>query len=78
MSKRKSWAAIAIERKTALSDLIDSLCESQSFEIEAGCSGEGPIVRACRAIRKPLPTELREWLREGDNEMGEEAFGDLT
>ena len=67
IAKRKSWARIASERKRALSELIDALCECSNFEVEAGCSGDGPLVRACRSIGKRQPAELRAWLKDEED-----------
>lgn len=54
----------AIER--ALVDLCTALVDCQSFEVEAGCSGEGPLVKAFEALGRDLPDELKEWLKQGD------------
>lgn len=49
--------------KAALSDLIDAIDEVNGYiDLESGCSGEGAVVRACRAINKPIPPNLRKWL----------------
>lgn len=58
--------------RDALKELANELCEIGDFEIEVGCSGEGPLVRAYRAMELPLPQPLKEWLEEADIMLGDE------
>lgn len=54
-----------MDAKQALSDLIDAIDEAGAFiDLEAGASGNGFVVDACRAIGKPIPPKLAEWLGE--------------
>jgi hypothetical protein len=53
--------------KQALSDLIDAIDEVHAFvDLEAGQDGNGDVVRACRAINKPIPHNLAQWFAEND------------
>ena len=61
--------------REAATELVQKLCAIRSFEIEAGCSGEGPLVKLIKALGKPIPTSLQEWLKEGDEEAGDDDFG---
>ena len=50
--------------RTALSDLIDAIDASGGFvDIECGQGGNGPVVRACRALGRTLPRNLAAWLK---------------
>lgn len=58
-----------ISATEALSDLIDAIDNVRGFiDLEAGCSGEGPVVRACEAIGKPIPPNLAAWLKECESD----------
>lgn len=49
--------------RVAVGDLIDDLDATGGFvELEAGRGGNGPAVRLCRMIFKPLPPRLKAWL----------------
>jgi hypothetical protein len=49
--------------RAAAGDLIDLLDATGGFiDLEAGCGGDGPLVRLCRLISKPLPARLKAWL----------------
>ena len=63
--KRRSNAALARDYKAALNALIESIDRTHAFKpLETGCDGEGAVVLACRAMAKPLPPNLRVWLRQ--------------
>jgi hypothetical protein len=52
-----------VRLRVAVGDLIDGLDASGAFvELEAGRGGDGPVVRLCRMISKPLPPRLKAWL----------------
>jgi hypothetical protein len=52
-----------------LADLIDGLDATGGFaELEAGLGGDGPVVRLCRMISKPLPPRLKAWLERTGTE----------
>ena len=49
--------------RAAVGDLIDLLDATGGFiDLEAGCGGDGPVVRLCRMVSKPLPPRLKAWL----------------
>ena len=53
--------------RVAVWDLIDSLDATGGFvDLEAGCGGDGPVIRLCRMTSKPVPPRLKAWL-EGSN-----------
>jgi hypothetical protein len=52
-----------VQLRAAVGDLIDSLDEAGGLiDLEAGCAGDGPVIRLCRMISKPLPPRLKAWL----------------
>ena len=52
-----------VRLRAAVGDLIDRLDAADAFvELEAGLGGDGPVVRLCRMISKPLPPRLKAWL----------------
>jgi len=52
-----------VQLRAAVGDLIDGLDATDAwFALEAGPGGDGPVVRLCRMISKPLPPRLRAWL----------------
>lgn len=54
--------------RQALSDLIDSIDEVEAYiDLEGGCGGDGPVIKACRTIGKEIPPNLAEWLANGDS-----------
>ena len=54
-----------VRLRAAVGDLIDSLDATDAFiDLEAGHGGDGPVVRLCRMISKPLPPRLRAWLEK--------------
>ena len=60
-SKRATPTARAKEMRGALIKLIEAIDDCQSFEIEAGECGFGPLYDACRAARIPLPENFKAW-----------------
>ena len=49
--------------RAAVGDLIDLLdATGGAIDLEAGCGGDGPVVRLCRMASKPLPPRLKAWL----------------
>ena len=55
---------IKIDPKQVLSDLIDAIdAEGAFYGLENG-GRDGPIVRACEAIDKPIPRNLARWIRD--------------
>ncbi len=48
----------------AANELIDYLDEIESFEVEAGMAGEGPLVKLCRALKRDVPPNFQEWFEE--------------
>ncbi|MDV7340994.1 hypothetical protein RYZ26_15415 [Terasakiella sp. A23] len=48
--------------KDALSDLLEAIMESDWQELEAGCDGAGPIVKAHQILELPFSDELVEYL----------------
>jgi hypothetical protein len=58
-----------VRLRVAVGDLIDRLDATDAFvELEAGLGGDGPVVRLCRMISKPLPPRLKAWLERPDAE----------
>ena len=52
-----------VQLRAAVGDLIDSLDEAGGLiDLEVGCAGDGPVIRLCRMISKPLPPRLKAWL----------------
>jgi hypothetical protein len=52
-----------VRLRVAVGDLIEGLDATGGFaELEAGHGGDGPVVRLCRMISKPLPPRLKAWL----------------
>ena len=52
-----------VHLRMAVGDLIDSLDATGAvIDLEAGWGGDGPVIRLCRMISKPLPPRLRTWL----------------
>lgn len=60
-AKRPTATARTKELRSALVRLIEALDDCQSFEIEAGECGYGPLYDACKAARIPLPENFKEW-----------------
>ncbi|SFD74292.1 hypothetical protein SAMN05428997_14814 [Bosea sp. CRIB-10] len=58
-------AVKAVNAGQALSNLVDALIECRSFEVECGCSEEGPLVLALEALGRPIPPELQAWFDQG-------------
>lgn len=59
--KRATPTARAKEMRGALVALIQALDDCQSFEIEGGEGGYGPLYEACKAARIPLPGNFKAW-----------------
>ncbi len=58
-----------VQLRVAVGDLIDSLDATGAIiDLEAGCAGDGPVVRLCRMISKPLPSRLKAWLENARTE----------
>lgn len=51
--------------RQAASALVEALCDCRSFEVEAGASGEGPLVEMIRALGIDTPPSLAAWLADG-------------
>lgn len=65
--------------KEALKELLDAIVESEAYrELEAGCEGEGPVVRGYYALGEPLPTEIQDWFKECDEMAEGESDTDKT
>lgn len=47
--------------------LVEDLDDAQSFEVEAGCSGEGPLVNLITALGIRVPPNLQAWLDDSDD-----------
>lgn len=47
--------------------LVEDMDDAQSFEVEAGCSGEGPLVDLITALGIKVPPNLQAWLDDGDD-----------
>ena len=47
--------------------LIEVMDDAQSFEVEAGESGEGPLVHLIRALGIKTPPNLQAWLDDSDD-----------
>jgi NTP pyrophosphatase (non-canonical NTP hydrolase) len=47
--------------------LVETLDDAQSFEVEAGESGEGPLVHLIRALGIKTPPNLKAWLDDSDD-----------
>lgn len=56
--------------RQAAIDLVKALCDCQSFEVEAGASGEGPLVEMIRALGIDTPPNLAAWLADGSDDNG--------
>ena len=58
-----------VQLRLAVGDLIDSLDGTGAdIDLEAGCGGDGPVIRLCRMIAKPLPPRLKTWLESARTE----------
>lgn len=55
---------------TALAELLEALIETDLYrEVEAGCEGDGPIVRGFVALAKQLPQTLIDYLDDDDDSL---------
>jgi hypothetical protein len=53
--------------RAAVWDLIDRLDDTGLLiDLETGCGGNGPVIRLCHMISKPLPPNLKAWLERVD------------
>ena len=58
-----------VQLRVAVGDLIDSLDETGGLiDLETGHAGDGPVIRLCRMISKPLPPRLKAWLERTGTE----------
>jgi hypothetical protein len=58
-----------VQLRVAIGDRIDSLdTTGVAIDLEAGCGGDGPVIRLCRMISKPLPPRLKAWLERARTE----------
>ena len=58
-----------VQLRVAVGDLIDSLdATGVAIDLDAGCGGDGPVIRLCRMISKPLPPRLKAWLERARTE----------
>ena len=48
--------------RIALENLLQSLVDCQSFEVEFGAAGDGPMFRAYEVLGKEPPQVLKDWL----------------
>lgn len=54
--------------ENALRDILECLVSNDMVaELEAGCDGNGPIIRAYRALEEEIPPELVSYLDDKDD-----------
>jgi hypothetical protein len=54
--------------RVAVWDLVDLLdANGMVVDLEAGHSGDGPVIRLCRMTGKPIPPRLKAWLAKSNS-----------
>lgn len=56
--------------REALRDVVEAVVDTQVYgDIEGGCEGNGPLIRAIKMLGQPMPDSLVEWLgHDGSDE----------
>lgn len=74
-----SYLESTLTIEQALRDLLADINAGEMWrDLESGCNGDGPVVRAYRALGEKLPTALDSWLTEEDGgEDDEDEDSDL-